>query len=202
MIDAMNSEPGPMPLPSLTIIQQARMLAAVRCPRILRYLAEASLSEPIHEFLHRRPIALEAENYAIGLVSALRPLLLTTIDAYRTVPPARRRLAVVWDGNDEDFDADFELDDNDPAHAAAVAVEGHLAVLSDDELCDLARHAVNRIEGAMEDVLCLSALERVLIGVRSTDPIIRHDCEVLDAVRNSPCSGYLITVLRDVRRIR
>lgn len=202
MAYAMNSEPGPMPLPSLTIVQQAKTLAAVRCPQILRYLAELSLSEPIHELLHREPIELGAENYAIGLVSALRPLLLAAIDAYRAIPPAHRRLALESDGNDEELDADFELDENDPAHAAAVALQDHLGVLPDDELCDLAIYAVNRIEGAIEDVLCLSALERVLIAVRSVDPIVREDCEVLDAVLNTPCNSYLLTVLRDIRRIR
>jgi hypothetical protein len=65
----------------------ARVLDAIRNPRVLRYLVFCPLSELLHDLLRANlngtpDIEIYVENRVIGLITALPLLLTTTVDSF------------------------------------------------------------------------------------------------------------------------
>ncbi len=76
---------------NMTFRQRAMLLAAIRNPRVMRSILEDAISEPIYDNIRGKSRSECSENKVIGLVRALRPMLLSAMDIYCAAPADARQ---------------------------------------------------------------------------------------------------------------
>jgi len=195
----------------ISLAESAMLLPAIRHPGILRHLLERHLSEHVNDLItgHEGTI----ENDVIGLVTALRPMLLKTINAFFDLSDEERaKLQVARDDlrksiheamlADPESDVHFMPPRDAEEERVWTAFAEAMHALDLGECRRLAVDFVTRIEAMIRNVQAAEAFRTVLDLVPGAEisEWSGEEREICIGVINAP-GNQLLRMLRDLRRV-
>jgi hypothetical protein len=179
----------------------ARVLDALRNPRVMRYLVASSLSKSLYDLV--RADGTPIDNYVIGMITALRPLLTATVNEFSQLPAAehKRRATLLAKEQKEEgawLAKNHPEYDPDSTEIAVEALEAALPKLNLAEQKNLAIDLINRPDAMIHDAAALVAFERVLKLTRIVERWSRDENEAYCAAMCN--QDNILPILRDLRR--
>lgn len=200
---------------AMTADESTDLLAAVRNPRILRHMLGLPLQELVHDLLrarieHNPAPDIYVENWVIGMITALQPMLTATVVEFFGLSDADR--AQRWsalDQYDRDCVAEMEwrgegaFDDRpDPICDAWVALNASMRTIIASEWAPLALDVVEKPEAMIRNVKAVEAFRLVLDLTRHGAPwLTRAEIDIVNIAQNAPARNNLLPLLRDLRRV-
>jgi hypothetical protein len=162
---------------AMSLAETALLLHAIRHPGIMRHVVERHLSELVHTLLRNEfegspEEEIYVENSIIGLVAALRPMLLTTVNAFFAMSDSERaQLRVIRDDLQRDIteamlaDPDSEIHHYPPLtefdHASAAFHES-IRLMDIGKRKRLAVEFITKPDAMIRNVQAAAALREVL----------------------------------------
>jgi hypothetical protein len=207
---------------AMTHDQLSRLFDIIRDPSIMRQMFRYPLHEQLHELLlaeHKRTPDVKipyphfhVENYIIGLLTALRPLMTSMVDAFFELPPAEHTRREELLAEDEQAERDFWREEDDPDDECSKeptpydtvmdnayrALDAAVSKLSTDERKRLAYDFVTKPEAMIRNVMAAEVFRRVLALTHIVEQWTRDQMSAYVAALND--HQHLLPFLRDLRR--
>jgi hypothetical protein len=199
---------------AMTHDQLSRLLDAIRDPSIMRQIVGSNLFELVHMLLRAElegtpDVEIYVENSTIGLLTALRPLLTSMVDAFFELPLMEhtRREELLAEYEQEESDAWREVNDPDDelqelTHSemdrAYEALEAAVSKLSIGERKRLANDFVTKPEAMIRNVMAAEVFRRVIALTHIVEQWTRDQMSAYVAAINH--HRNLLPILRDLRR--
>jgi hypothetical protein len=201
---------------AMTHDQLSRLLDAIRDPSIMRQIFRDPLDELVHELLLAElkgtpDVEIYVENSTIELLTALRPLLTSTVNAFFELPPVEHTRREELLAENEQAQADAWREENDPddelqelthdeMDRAEEALDAAVSKLSLGERKRLANDFVTKPEAMIRNVMAAEVFRRVIALSRVVEQWTRDQISAYNVAVNAPGCNNLLPILRDLRR--
>jgi hypothetical protein len=199
---------------AMTHEQLSRLLDAIRDPSIMRKIVGRPLLELVHMLLLAElegtpDVEIYLENSTIGLLTALRPLLTSMVDAFFELPPMEHMRREELLAENEQAQADFWREENDPddelqelthdeMDRAYEALEAAVSKLSIDERKRLAYDFVTKPEAMIRNVMAAEVFRKVVALTEVVEEWTHEKISAYNIAINY--HRNLLPILRDLRR--
>jgi hypothetical protein len=198
----------------MSLAESAMLLAAIRHAGIMRHIVERRLGEHINDLVTSTERERTVEGSVIGLVTALRPMLLKTVNAFFDLSDEERaKLQAARDDlrkniheamlADPESDVHFMPPPDAEEERVWTAFAEAMHALNLGERRRLAMDFVARIEAMIRDAQAAEAFRTVLDLMPGSEinDWSDEEKEICLGVINAPGCNHLLPMLRDLRRV-